>query len=385
MRRLAAAIARGDGPRELAALAVQALAETDTTTWAAVVYDIGDGAVVARTAAAPGDCTLTSTISIASDASGLAAAARDAGASVVRRLGGKAHAPGVLLWAGDCTGDRTGDRADDCADDAIASRADLVAALLGPTLEARRLVAENEHLRELAVRSERLASVGGMTAGLAHEIRNPLVSIRTFTQLLPERYDDPEFRSSFLDLTLSEVDRICNLVGELLAYARPPADSDLQTTDVSSCVDRTVLLMGTQARTSGVTLSCDHEGGAGQPAIAGDRLQQVLLNLVNNGLAACNNGGAIRIRTAMADGDVVIEVSDDGVGMTPEVVKRAFETFYTTRDDGTGLGLAIVRRLVKQAGGTVDLKTSVGAGTTVSIVLPVSSAGMDVQQMVVHG
>ncbi len=358
--RLSAAVARGDGPRELATLSVQTLVDLPGTTWVAVVYELGAGKVIARTAAAPSDARLGNAMNVArhGESTALAAVAREVGAKVIRRLGSRAAPVGALLWAGDATNAR-----------AVAG-VDVIAGLLGSALETRRLHLENEHLRELAVRTERLASVGGMTAGIAHEIRNPLVSIRTFTQLLPERYQDPEFRSSFLDLTLSEIDRICTLVGELLAYARPAEESELETAHLPSCIERALLLMGTQARSAGVRLESFIAAGAEQAAIASDRLEQILLNLVSNALAACDSGGSIELRAFGNEGNAVIEVADTGDGMSPEVVSRAFETFFTTRSEGTGLGLAIVRRLVEQAGGRVAITSTEGAGTTVRLELP---------------
>lgn len=369
---LSAAISRGDGPRELATLAVEALAAYPHSAWAAVAYDLGDGLVIARTVAAPGDALLARAVDLAasSDATSLPMIGREAGATVIRRLGGRARPVGVLLGSS--------------PEDVSAADADVVAALLGTALELRRLSAENNRLQEASVESERLASVGSMTAGIAHEIRNPLVSIRTFTQLLPERYQDPEFRDSFLDLTLSEVDRICTLVGELLAFASPASGDDCDGADPAACAERVTLLMGPLAKTSSVSLHCEPGPMACQVSMNGDRLEQVLLNLVSNAVAACEDGGKVRIVISPSEQDVRIDVCDDGVGMEAEVARRVFETFYTTRSEGTGLGLAITKRLIEEASGRVDLHSVAGAGTTISLTLPYVCEAVAEEPIAVH-
>lgn len=241
------------------------------------------------------------------------------------------------------------------------------------------LAAEAVSLRAAAASSERLASVGRMAAGLAHEIRNPLVSIRTFTQLLPERHADEEFRNGFLDLTLAEIDRISALVGEILSYARPAetggADADsAAATDVADCLERTCLLLRSHARSAGVALDFDAPELAHRAAIDEDKLRQVVINLVVNGIQACDGRGRVRVTAAaemLAGGRsrIVVEVHDDGPGMEADVAARIFEPFFTTRREGTGLGLALVRTMLEEAGATIAVSTLPGRGTTFRIEL----------------
>ena len=235
------------------------------------------------------------------------------------------------------------------------------------------LAAETALLRAASASSERLASVGRMAAGLAHEIRNPLVSIRTFTQLLPERHADEEFRNSFLDLTLAEIDRISALVGEILSYARPAnaaQDNSQPSTDVADCVERTCLLLRSHARSEGVTLEFHCNELAERAAIDEDKLRQVVINLVINGIQACESRGHVRVAaSARPAGGVLVEVSDDGPGMPSDVAARIFEPFFTTRREGTGLGLAMVKTLLDEAGASVAVATALGGGTTFRIEL----------------
>ena len=235
---------------------------------------------------------------------------------------------------------------------------------------------------ELA-REERLAAVGRLAAGLAHEIRNPLVSIRTFTQLLPERHADEEFRSGFLDLTLAEIDRISTLVGEILSYARPDPETaadgeEPPATDVADCLEKTCLLLRSHARSAGVTLDFDRALELpSRAAIGEDKLRQVVINLVVNGIQACDGRGRVRVSAAAEPcGKVVLEIGDDGPGMPGEVASRIFEPFFTTRREGTGLGLAVVRKILDDVGASIAVATTVGRGTTFRIELPPEDLAM---------
>lgn len=255
------------------------------------------------------------------------------------------------------------------------------------------LSAEVDRLRSLAAAQERMAAVGQMAAGLAHEIRNPLVSIRTFTQLLPERYDDEEFRSGFLDLTLAEIDRISALVGELLSFARPDADTPpVRRVDVADALERTCMLLRSQARGAGVALDLELDGALPEAAIDEDRLRQVVLNLIVNAIQACPGRGHVVVsaRAEVCGGGVdgiCVQVSDDGPGMTAEVARRVFEPFFTTRAEGTGLGLALARRIVAEHGGRLELETQAGQGATFSVYLPVADGAVETlpAAMVVNG
>ena len=254
-----------------------------------------------------------------------------------------------------------------------------VGARLAMVAAREALALEVATLRTAAAGSERLASVGRMAAGLAHEIRNPLVSIRTFTQLLPERHADEEFRNGFLDLTLAEIDRICTLVGEILSYARPADamqnDSDIPTTDVAETIGRTCQLLRSHARSAGVALDFDSEEIADRAAIDEDKLRQVVINLVVNGIQASAGHGRVRVSARPKLGGtcaldrIVVDVHDDGLGMTADVASRIFEPFFTTRREGTGLGLALVKTILDEAGATITVETAPGRGTTFHIEL----------------
>ena len=251
---------------------------------------------------------------------------------------------------------------------------------LAAALRSARLAIDLEQSRQVIARSERLSAIGTLAAGLAHEIRNPLVSIRTFTQLLPERLDDPEFRSRFLDLTLSEVDRICALVSELLAFARP-APATLERMDLVGCVERLCLLLSSQARSRGVHLSMAEPGSDVTVVADEDQVKQVVMNVVLNAIQACIDGGRVQVSCYRVDqGDnsaACIEVVDNGCGIPNDALGRIFDPFFTTRSEGTGLGLSVAHRIVASHGGTIEVRSRVGHGSSFVIRFPVEASESD--------
>jgi signal transduction histidine kinase len=244
---------------------------------------------------------------------------------------------------------------------------------LATALRNVRLAADLAQSREVIARSERLSAIGTLAAGLAHEIRNPLVSIRTFTQLLPERLDDPEFRSRFLDLTLSEVDRICALVNELLAFARP-APAALEPVDLTASVERLCLLLASQAKNRGVALAMTPSPTDVVVVADEDQIKQVVMNVVLNAVQACGDGGRVRVSCYTAETPEgrmgCVEVVDDGCGIAEEAVSRIFDPFFTTRSEGTGLGLSVAHRIVSSHGGVIDVRSRPGRGSTFIVRLP---------------
>jgi signal transduction histidine kinase len=244
---------------------------------------------------------------------------------------------------------------------------------LASALHSARLAADLQQSREVIARSERLSAIGTLAAGLAHEIRNPLVSIRTFTQLLPERLDDVEFRSRFLDLTLSEVDRICALVNELLAFARP-TPAALEPVDLTGSVERLCLLLASQAKNRGVGLLMVPSPADVVVVADEDQIKQVVMNVILNAVQACAEGGRVRVScytTETPDGRMgCVEVVDDGCGIAEDAVSRIFDPFFTTRSEGTGLGLSVAHRIVSSHGGVIDVRSRPGRGSTFVVRLP---------------
>jgi signal transduction histidine kinase len=217
-----------------------------------------------------------------------------------------------------------------------------------------------------------------LTAGLAHEIRNPLVAIRTFTQLLPERYDDAEFREGFQGLALKEVDRICGLINDLLSFARP-SKPNVALENVNDVVDNIVRILETQAKEKGVALSREFNDSLPKVWIDREQMKQVFMNLILNAIQAMKEGGSISIATraisrigAEPSGEFVqVEVRDTGVGIPEENLQHIFDPFFTSKDEGSGLGLAVSHQIVQEHGGFVTVESTLGKGTSFFVHVPV--------------
>jgi len=227
-------------------------------------------------------------------------------------------------------------------------------------------------------RADRLSSLGLLTAGLAHEIRNPLVAIRTFTQLLPERYDDAEFREGFQGLALKEVDRICGLINDLLSFARPsrPNVAEECMNDVIEGIAR---ILETEAKENGVEITRDFSADLPGVWIDREQMKQVFMNLILNAIQAMREGGSIYISTrpysrnqaGQAGQFVQVEIRDTGVGIPEESLEHIFDPFFTSKDEGSGLGLSISHQIVQEHGGYVTAESKVGKGTSFFVNVPV--------------
>jgi len=236
-------------------------------------------------------------------------------------------------------------------------------------------------MEEQIFRKNKLIELGTIAAGVAHEIRNPLASIRTFAQLLPEQMDDPEFKVEFSKLVLKDVDRITKVVESMLAFARPAQVTigDHKTTEL---VDEAILLVQARLKSKRIELTKEfHE----EPSLRVDRQQilQVLVNILSNAVDALPEQGKIRVATGVrtleseqtgngSDQYAVIEVADNGPGIPPIVRNRIFDPFFTTKKEGTGLGLSISQKIARDHGGIITVSSVEGKGTTFQVNLPVA-------------
>jgi PAS domain S-box-containing protein len=238
-------------------------------------------------------------------------------------------------------------------------------------------------------RAERLASFGSLASGVAHEIKNPLVAIRTFAELLPERFGDVDFRDDFSKVVVREIDRIDNLVARLRGIASAP-QQQTGSVDVRHPMSETLKLLRGQLEQSRTTVRYTVEDDAPFVMIEDSQLKQLFLNIFQNALEAMGQGGELQIRIARTQSSgpssIVIEVSDTGPGMPDSVRTHVFEPFFTTKPTGSGLGLAICRSIVDAHRGTIRAENNrVPPGTTIIVELPAVDAGAEAFQSTVRG
>ena len=243
-------------------------------------------------------------------------------------------------------------------------------------LENARLYEDISRAKVQMQRADRLASLGTLTAGLAHEIRNPLVAIKTFTQLLPERFDDSEFREHFLSVTAGEVDRISSLVTELLDFARP-SQPKLNKEDLNQVVEKMLMLVDTESHKKNVQVLKDYYEFLPPVVFDREQIKQVLLNVLLNAVDATPEDGTISVSTKPVKKNgsldyVQIVISDTGKGIADDDLDKVFTPFYTTKHEGSGLGLAISHQIIQEHQGTIEVESTRDQGTTFRINLPVN-------------
>lgn len=236
-------------------------------------------------------------------------------------------------------------------------------------------ISEVKALTDQLIRADRLAAMGELTAGVAHEVRNPLGIIKASVQLVEESGSDPVRTAEVMRVIRHEIDRLDRVIKALLDFGRPSAPT-LRTTDIRSVLDDVVLFtsrFASQARVE-IETTYDHDG---LTVFADtDQLKQVFVNLVSNAVQAMEEtGGAIRLH-AWGDREYVyVSVADTGPGMNSATVEKVFDPFFSTRDAGTGLGLTIVHRIIDQHGGRIEIASTPERGTTFTVVLPAEGTG----------
>jgi len=215
---------------------------------------------------------------------------------------------------------------------------------------------EIKQLEEKVRRSEKLVAIGKLAAAVAHEIRNPLSSIRGFAQYLRNTLKDKPREKEYAETMVSEVDRINRVVTDLLTFARP-MEADLAPADVTEIVERTVRLVQADARARDVGIQMSLSDLSKIPLDA-NQMTQAILNLLLNSLQAVNSGGHIEVGAELdpAASRLTVWVEDDGPGISRDRKEKIFDPFFTTRKKGTGLGLAIVHKIVENHDGEITLQ-----------------------------
>lgn len=250
-----------------------------------------------------------------------------------------------------------------------------VAASIGVTLQ-------NSQIYERMKERDRLAALGQMAAGLAHEIRNPLGSIKGAAQYLsPLEGQAPEGgMREFLGIIVEEVDRLNKIVSQFLDYARPYR-GDQSPLDVNDVVRKTINLFEKEHTESRVEIATNLLEGLPQVRADAQQLRQVFLNLAINAIDAMPQGGRLQISTSLRRSTrrganaafLEVRFRDDGVGIPPAELRNLFIPFFTTKEKGTGLGLPISQRIIENHGGTIEVRSQSGSGSTFTVLLPVEA------------
>lgn len=229
-----------------------------------------------------------------------------------------------------------------------------------------------EEANKRLVQVEKLASIGHISTGIAHEIRNPLTAVKLNIQKLSEKKDLDEYDLSYLEISLEAIAQIEKFIKELLNFARVPT-LNLDWFPVEQIVEGSLKMIAETLELKKVRLEKDYQEGLPQVRVDADKIRQVILNILQNSCEAVDVGGTILIalsRGQNPSGDCVrIVISDDGKGIPARDWENVFEPFYTTKSSGIGLGLAIARRILEQHHGSIRVKEKSGWGTSFEIIL----------------
>jgi two-component system, NtrC family, sensor histidine kinase HydH len=235
---------------------------------------------------------------------------------------------------------------------------------------------EVQTLKKEIETSRRLASLGRLAAGIAHEIRNPLSSIKGFATYFRERYQDNQDDRNTADTMIREVDRLNRVISQLLDFARPVA-LQKKRTPLRTLVQHSLKMIERQASSGRIVTRADLSSSLGDVEVDFDKITQVLLNLYLNALEAMDQGGTLSVSCSKNAGThgARISVTDTGAGIDKEHLDHIFDPYFTTKQTGTGLGLAIVHKIVQAHGGEVKVESEPGRGTTVTVILPMQASG----------
>ena len=230
---------------------------------------------------------------------------------------------------------------------------------------------EQKAMEEELRRADRLRSLGELSAGVAHEIRNPLTGIATTAQVLKEKLAGRDEEIEYINVILQEIKRLDDIINNLLIFAKPLTPNPVELSIVN-VLNEALQLLEEEASARSVTLVQENRIEDDICLLDGDQIKQVVLNIVMNGLQACGEGGEIvvSVRESENPSRIEIEISDTGEGITAEAADKLYNPFFTTRSEGTGLGLSISRRIVESHSGTIRHESEPGKGTRFLVEMP---------------
>ena len=235
-------------------------------------------------------------------------------------------------------------------------------------------ITDKKKTEEALLKTEKLSAVGQLAASVAHEIRNPLTSVKGFIQLLNNDKPFAE-KTPFLSIMLSEIDRMDAIIKDLLVLAKPQA-SHFTYFRVNELLSYVLQLLSTQASLYNITFIKDFTDQDDTLYGEENQLKQVFINLIKNAIEAMPEGGSVSLKTAVKDSEIVVTLADEGVGIPAHKLKTLGEPFYTTKEEGTGLGLLSSFKIIENHHGSIDFISEVGIGTKITILFPKNSNGL---------
>jgi two-component system sensor histidine kinase HydH len=219
-------------------------------------------------------------------------------------------------------------------------------------------------------RADRLSALGELSAGMAHEIRNPLGSIKGAVEILKDDYSPDDTKYEFIQILLKETDRLNRIVQEFLGFARPK-QPEFQQADINEALESVLTLTAQEARKSGISVRKRLDPAIGMRSFDSGMLKQAFLNLVLNAIQAMPKGGELTVESSVQNGMIEVKIADTGSGISEESRKKLFTPFFTTRKQGTGLGLAITYRIIEKHRGRIDVMSEPGKGAIFTVKIPI--------------
>ncbi|MBC15414.1 MAG: hypothetical protein CL942_00020 [Desulfovibrio sp.] len=216
---------------------------------------------------------------------------------------------------------------------------------------------------------EKMAAVGNLAAGVAHEVRNPLSSIKGYATFFAGLFDKESEEHKAASVMISETERLNRVISELLELSRP-SDFNFQPIEVSVVLDTIARLIQQDVKSNNIQLEIDLPQDTSSFNMDGDRMVQALLNICLNGIQAMDNAGKLAIAADASNTALTLSVSDTGTGIPQENLEAVFDPYFTTKSKGTGLGLAVVRKIIDGHGGTIEIQSEEGKGATFVITIP---------------
>ena len=247
--------------------------------------------------------------------------------------------------------------------------------LLGTISEQMAIAVKHAELYRDKIHSERLASIGMMSATFAHEIRNPLTSLKTFAQLMPEKYNDRDFRNTFAKIVEGEIEKIDGLINDLLDFSVHKKATRMNNFNLVSLLDETVDYVKGKAPYSNGSIDVKKKYSEREILMTGDasKLNQAFVNILTNGYQAMKGEGLLTVDINPNGNNAEIVITDTGEGIEPESISKIFDPFITTKEMGVGLGLAISKRIIEDHKGELHVESAVSKGTSFTITLPVQN------------